>query len=57
MALTFIQDQLFEKSKTSGLIFLQIAESVVMKCGMLPQVLGLLKLMLNVFHTIDVQGR
>ena len=47
----------FDKSKTSALIFLQISQSIWVKFSMLPQSVGLLKLMLNTFHVISIQGR
>ena len=39
------------------LIFSQISQSIFMKFSMLPQPVGLLKLMLNMFHMIFIQGR
>ena len=36
------------------LIFSQMFQLIWMKCSMLPQLVGLLKLKLNLFHTIDI---
>ena len=48
--------QLHEKSKTCAGIVLEISESSL-KFSMLPQPVGLLKLMLNSFRIINIQGR
>ena len=51
------RSQLFEKEKPTTLIFLQISQSIWMKCSMLPQSVGLFKLLLNLSCTINIQGR
>ena len=45
------------RTKTSGLKFLQTCLSIWMKFNVLSQPAGLVKLMLNWFHTFDSQGR
>ena len=59
MILTFIQSQLFWYAKTSVLMFLKNLESMWswMKFSMLPQPLGFLKLILDLFPVIDIQWR
>ena len=57
MTLTFIQSQLCEKSKTPESIFLETSLSIWMKFSVLPQSVALLKLMLNLFCTSNIQGR
>ena len=49
------RSQLYKKSQTSVPIFSQISQWTWMKFSMLPQPVPLLKLMLNVFRTIDIQ--
>ena len=49
--------QMYEKSKASVSIFTEILLSIWMKFSMLPQPVGLLKHMLNVFCISNVQGR
>ena len=49
--------QLFEKSDTSVLIFLQIPQLIWMKCSLLPQPIGLVKLMVNLRCMINIQER
>ena len=51
------RSQLYSKSKTLVSIFSDILLSIWMKCGMWPQPVGLLKLMLNLFCTSYIQGR
>ena len=48
---------MYEKSKASVSIFTEILLSIWMKFSMLPQAVGLLKHMLNVFCISNVQGR
>ena len=57
MTVIFIQEQSCMKSKTSVLIFSQISELIWIECSILSQPVGLLKLMLNMFCIIDIQGR
>ena len=51
------RSHLFEKSKTSVIIFLQISHSIWMKLSMPSQSVGLPKLILEMFCIIDMQGR
>ena len=49
--------QLFEKSKFSALNFLQNVQSIFIECDTLPQPVGVLKHEVNLFCTINIQGR
>ena len=49
--------QLYEKPETSVLIFLLMSQLMWMKFSVLQQPVCLLKLMPNLFHVIDGQGR
>ena len=51
------RSQLYEKSKSSMLIFSQISQFTCMKFSMLPQPVHLLKLMLNLFHMTTIYRR
>ena len=51
------RSHLHEKLETSVLIFSQISQSIWVKFGVMPQAAGLSKLMLHLFHKIDIQGR
>ena len=48
---------LHQETKSSVLIFLQISQSIWMNCRMLPWPVGLLKLILNLFHAISIHRR
>ena len=43
--------------KTFAHVFWNISQLIWMKFGRIPQPIGLLKLMLNLFHMIAIQGR
>ena len=49
--------QVCEKSKSSTSILSQIRTLIWIKFSMLPQPVGLLKLMLDLFYTSSVEGR
>ena len=51
------RSQLYEKSKTLVFIFSEISQWIWMEFNLLPQPVGLLKLMLNLFCTSTIQGR
>ena len=51
-----LRSQLYEEPETSTLFDSHISQLILMKCGMLPQPVGLLKLMLNLFHMINIKG-
>ena len=50
------ESQLYEKSKTSLAIFLQMLKSILMKFSVLPQHVALLKLILHIFYMINIKG-
>ena len=56
MTLTFIQVYSYMRKKCV-LIYSQSSQSILMKSSMLPQPAGLLRLMLNMFHMINIQVR
>ena len=56
MTLTFIQCHMYEKSNIF-LLILQMFQTMWFQFSLLPQPLGLLKCMLNLFHMINFQGR
>ena len=51
------RSELYEKAETSTLIFSQIFQLIQMKFSMVLQPVGLLKLGLNLLHTIPDQRR
>ena len=53
----YLRLQMYKKSKTCILIFLQISQSVLIKFSIPPQPDDLLKLMPNWFITSDIQGK
>ena len=44
------------KSRTCALIFSQSSQSILMKFSLLPQLIGVLKLMLELLLMINIQG-
>ena len=55
VTLTFIPShRCMKKIKTFVFVFLQISLLIWMKCSMLPQIVGLLRLMLNLFCMINI---
>ena len=58
VTLTLIQgQQLFEKSKTSVCILSKMSQSIWVKFSLLPQPVVLFRLILNMFHLINIQWR
>ena len=59
MTLTFIQGHICMRNQTLVSIFLEISQWFCMKVSMVPQPVGLLKLILNLFCTfnINIQGK
>ena len=53
----YSKSQLYEKAKSSVLMFSQISQSIWIIFGMLPQSVVLLRLMLDFFQMINIQGR
>ena len=50
MTLAFFRSQIYDEARASALIFSQICQLIGVKCGMLPQPVGLLKFMLTCWH-------